>query len=888
MIKPARLLTAVALTSAMTWTLAVSASAAQPAVMSDGFIATSTPKADSEQSPTETVTIKRDGYGVPHVYAESNYDLFFGYGYVLGEDRLFQMEMARRAVLGTSAEVLGEEYVEIDKQTRQTFSPEAIQDQLDELPEDELDILQGYADGLNHYINRVSDSPDTLLPKQFHDHGFSPEEWSSYDVAMIWIGTMANRFSNGTNEVENLKILQDLMDEHGESKGQELFDQMLWEEDVNAPTTVPREDTKHPNDLPKPSSQASAASKLDLAPISSDLDDAGHDLMLAYGAAGSVGSIPEASNLWITGDEKTEGGGSILVNGPQFDWFNPSYVYGIGLHGAGFDVTGNTPFGYPAVLFGSNNDIAWGSTAGPLDVNDVYQEQLNPDDPQQYWYNDDWHDMEQREETIEVKDSDDIAHTVYSTVHGTVTSLDEEHDTAYSHKRSWAGEEVQSLMAWVGVAKAKSWEDYLAQAQDMAISINWYYSDNDGNIGYISPGRLPDRPASQDPRLPATGDGSMEWNGIRDFSENPQTYNPEQGYIANWNNQAGPEAVGDSGNWGAVDRVHEILAELEAQDTFSPDEAWGIIETTSFADLNIRYLRPSLEAASEAAALDSSAQEHVDLVLDWDGQSLDDDRDGVFDDPQPALMRAWLPLLIEEVFSDDLPEDVYHTYLDDIYPEPGGSARPASGVKLLYNALLGDNAGVEQNFDWFNGDDPQDVLLETYLAAVDELVDEHGDDPDEWEASSPSLEFAHQNFIGVDQADEDEILTTPVYQNRGTENNMIHLNGADASMCSAAPPGQSGFVSLDGGTNNHYQDQLDLYLDFECKAEHLTEDSVTTAAVSTLTIRPTGAVELSQNTAERSSSGLGYGLWFAIGAVVLIGIVVVTVVVRRRSSLGSE
>lgn len=89
MIMHARLLTAVAVASAIAWTMAVPASAAQPAAMPDSFIATSIPKGDGEQFPTETVTIKRDDYGVPHVYAESNYDLFFGYGYVLGEDRLF-------------------------------------------------------------------------------------------------------------------------------------------------------------------------------------------------------------------------------------------------------------------------------------------------------------------------------------------------------------------------------------------------------------------------------------------------------------------------------------------------------------------------------------------------------------------------------------------------------------------------------------------------------------------------------------------------------------------------------------------------------------------------------------------------------------------------------
>src|SRR5699024_551913 len=179
--KPARLLTAVAISSAMAWTLTVPASAAHAAASPAKIMAANTSEAAENYSPNDTVTIKRDDYGVPHVYADSHYDLFFGYGYVLGEDGLFQMEMARRAVLGTSAEVLGEEYIDIDKQARETFNPEAIHDQLDELSSDQLDILNGHADGLNHYIDQVNESPDTLLPKQSHDHDFSPKKWTSYD-----------------------------------------------------------------------------------------------------------------------------------------------------------------------------------------------------------------------------------------------------------------------------------------------------------------------------------------------------------------------------------------------------------------------------------------------------------------------------------------------------------------------------------------------------------------------------------------------------------------------------------------------------------------------------------------------------------------------------------
>src|SRR5699024_5986904 len=115
--------------SALMWVLVAPASASPLVPTASNQLAADDFESVEMQHPSAEVTIKRDDYGVPHVYADSNYDLFYGYGYVLGEDRLFQMEMARRAVLGTSAEVLGEDYLEIDKETRETFDPEAIQQQ---------------------------------------------------------------------------------------------------------------------------------------------------------------------------------------------------------------------------------------------------------------------------------------------------------------------------------------------------------------------------------------------------------------------------------------------------------------------------------------------------------------------------------------------------------------------------------------------------------------------------------------------------------------------------------------------------------------------------------------------------------------------------------------
>ncbi len=863
-------------------------------------------KSETVSAPVEeVVTIKRDEYGVPHVYAQSTRDLFFGYGYVVGEDRLFQMEMAKRSVLGTASEVAGPEALSNDRISRSNFDPSAIQKQIDALPQEQVDVLAGYADGINAKIDEVLAEKDSLLPKQFADYGFEPEHWSAYDVAMIWVGTMASRFSDSTPELANLQLREQLIDELGETKGAEMFDQLVWTEDPTAVTTVPREDDPYqdiPGEMPYDGTSSSAdaseaegalfeqppegsleetaedqsaagsdepsegsvegessedsvegknsedSAQDDLEEISQDLDDAAQVRMSQYGGGEWPDIVPEASNVWLVGADKTHNGESIFLNGPQFGNFNPSYVFGIGLHGAGYDVVGNSPFAYPAVLFGTNNDIVWGSTAGPLDVNDVYQVTLNPEDNSQYMYEGEWRDMDLREEVISIKGEEDVVERTFSTVHGVVTSFDEEHGVAYAKRRSWDGIELQTLMTWVESTKASNWEEFLESASDMGITNNWYYADNDGNIGYVSVGRLPDRPEGQDQRVPAVGDGSMEWDGFRPFSDNPKVYNPKQGYISNWNNQSA-EGFAAHNRWGPVHRVNEISARLQSQERFTSDEIWDINEETSFADLNIRYLRPYLIEALDELAEDDPLRADIEVLTDWDGQVRDDDRDGYYDGPQPVIMDAWLPRLTEAVLADALPDLIYEKYA-----RPAEASRSAPATQLIYNAFLGQEAGVEQSIDFLNGQEPLDIVRDTYTAAISEIRDEFGNNESNWEQKAVSThDFSPRNFMGVVQANEDEALSLPVAMNRGTQNHLVTLNGDNAEMCSVAPPGQNGFVDQSGATSAHYKDQLELYRDFECKTDHLDADQVDAHAVTEKILEPESSEEPTSSPTESPS-----------------------------------
>ena len=190
-------------------------------------------------SAASDVTILRDEWGIPQVYADDVYGLYAGFGYAVAEDRLFQMEMARRSVLGTVSEVLGAEHVAYDTQTRANFDPAKIRAQIEALPPENRDILRGYAAGYNKRLAEVMADKGRLLPREFTEFGFEPTPWTEFDIAMIYVGTMAGRFSHYSNELNNAKVLDALIGQHGEAQGRQIFDQIFWIEDPLAPTTVP-------------------------------------------------------------------------------------------------------------------------------------------------------------------------------------------------------------------------------------------------------------------------------------------------------------------------------------------------------------------------------------------------------------------------------------------------------------------------------------------------------------------------------------------------------------------------------------------------------------------------------------------------------------------------
>jgi penicillin amidase len=745
---------------------------------------------------SQQVRIVRDNFGVPHIYADDIYGLYYGYGHAVAQDRLYQMEMTGRSTQGMVAEVLGAEYLDYDKETRRRFDPASIRRQLAALAKNDLDVFAGFAAGMNAWIAKIDADPAARMPKQFIDNKFEPADWDAYDVAMIFIGTMANRYGDFNTELDNLKIYQSLVAQHGEAEAKKLFDLLNPRFTDNAPTTIPRSDWS----VPVPDNLAISQQAM-----------AAPDNYVAFAQPVTTGM----SNCYVIGKDKAEGASSILINGPQFGWFNPAYVYSVGLHGAGIDVVGNTPFAYPMIMFGHNKTIAWGSTWAAGDIVDIYAEQLNPDDPSQYRYKGEYRDLQHRVEVIQVSGGDSVNLDVYRSVHGPIIHEDSDAGVVYAKHRAWDGRELETLLAWLEATHAPDFESWRAQAVKSAINVNMYYADVHGNIGYFFGGHYPKRVEGHDNRLPVSGDGSMDWIArMPDNIANPQIQNPSSGFIANWNNKPGQGVMNPDFfffSWSEADRIDILNNALAGQETFTADDAWALLTTSSYADVHAAYLLPMIDDAIHEQN-DDRLKAANGILQYWDRQSLDADQDGYYDGAATAIFRTFVGVLLNDVLSDDM-GDVYGPFSSTGYPTletpTGAGTNIQSGMKAVIESLAGRG-----DYDLLNGDEASDVIEHSLSATLDILQAEQGSDITTYKLAVAGRPFSNVNFLGIPQAGADEVLLAPIEQNRGTENNMILMNENAIVGWEVTPPGQNAFVSPDGEKSAHYDDQLEMYYTF--------------------------------------------------------------------------
>lgn len=803
-----------------------------------------------DSDPTGTsVSIKRDSFGTPRIYADNTYSLFYGLGYAVAEDRLFQWEMIKRMARGTAAEVLGDSHVEADTEARTAFDSRELQSQIDALSSEDREILKGWVDGYNEHVDEVLADKDNLLSKQFVDMEIEPTPVSELDlIAAYFRGSLAN-FGDSNAEVLNLGLLDSLKQQHGDEAGEEIFDQLRWSNDPSAPTTVGDHENPDPEANADTATENTAgyehrqsgaeselftseqdtSSKVDTDSVASGIVDAVSPDVVSqlideesqrYGGTGPD-FYPTASNTWLLGPDRIVEDRAAFHIGPQFGNNSPTNAYGFGLHGAGYNALGSSHWGFPMVMWGANDDIGWGVTVGGGDQVDIFQLTLNPDNPMQYRHDDEWKDLETRVETIQVKDEEDVTVEILVSHYGEIDSVDEDNNTAYARARTWAGSEVDTLIAWSQMNTAQNWDEYLEYGERIGASLNWFYIDAEDNIGAAFLGDFVHRDSDFDFRLPLPGDGTADWLGPVPFEEQPSVFNPESGEIVNWNNKISRDwDNADHNYWGRAHHVDVIRNAVKEKPELTMEEFQQLNSQISLTDTNFVYFKPFLVDAVADLPESDLRKQAVNLLADWDGTFGPNEDETRYDTPAYTVFQEWLPRMVEATLQSDIPDEYLPQYSN---VSPG---RVTMGVIVTHNALLEDDAGVPQTYDFFNGTDKDDVISDTLQQTVDELTTEYGADLSDWLMPLTPHTFDTRALGSFDVNVPDQEKSLPINMHRGTSNHMVSFNDGELEYADVIAPGQSGHISPGGDLSPHYEDQMNIYGNFELKPGWLDESEI--------------------------------------------------------------
>jgi len=596
------------------------------------------------------VEIVRDSFGIPHIYASSEHDLFMAQGFVHAQDRFFQMDFWRHIGSGRLSEMFGDSQLESDKFLRTMGWAHIADEELASADEESRAALEAYSAGVNAYLAQRKGAAlsfeYTILG--LIARGYQPEPWTPVHT-LTWAKVMAYDLGgNMDTEIQRARWLKEFTPD-------QVAD-LLPEYPDDQPVIVPRPSTG--STFPAQSGTAFAAVSLpDLTPLAQRMADV-HALTRS-------GFDEIGSNNWVIGGSRTTTGKPILADDMHLGIQMPSIWYEVGLHckpsseGCRLNVTGYSFAGVPGVIVGHNDSIAWGVTNAGPDVQDLFLEKINPANPNQYEFNGEWVDMEIVEEVIQVAGGDPLTLAVRRTRHGPILSdvmedaakLDETSSldlpSPFAVSLRWTAlEPTHIVQAVILLNRASNWQEFRAALQNWDVPAqNFVYADVEGNIGYQMPGRIPIR-ASGDGAVPAPGwNGEGEWTSTIPFEELPFAFNPAQGYIATANNAI----VGSdypyliSREWDYGFRARRIVEMIEATPKLSIEDIQRI-----HGD-NLNAIAPILVPLLREIDLGAELTDRARLLDGWDFQNS-------MDSPQAALFNAFWNHLVLRTFRDDLPD----------------------------------------------------------------------------------------------------------------------------------------------------------------------------------------------------------------------------------------
>ncbi len=610
------------------------------------------------------VEVIRDRWGVPHIYAATTEDLFMAQGYVMAQDRLWQMEMWRRQREGRLAEILGPDAVERDRQARLLKYRGPMDDrEWTSYHPDGKRIFDAYAAGVNAYIDSHRDN----LPVEFTLTGIQPALWTAETVVL-----RSSTFGNATAE---LRLAQNVA-RLGVEQANQQDRPDPWNElavpdglDVSIMAGVTTSGRGGRGGRGRGGSQPELIEPYRTW-ISGGLKPAAPS---AYADTGAIPG-PPGSNNWVVSGRLSATGKPVVVNDPHREVTNPSLRYIVHLVAPGWNVIGAVEPPFVGVAIGHNDRLGWGLTIVGTDQEDVYVEAINPDTPNEVRWQNGWEPLRIVREEIRVKGAAPEIVDLKFSRHGPIFYEDLERHRAYALRSALLEPGTASYLAGLRLSQSRDCRTFLDDALYWkAPTENLICGDVDGNISWQASALTPNRDGGKwSGRLPVPGDGRYEWRGFR--TDLPREFNPERGFVATANHNIQPPGYSpplmfkrQTDGFERIDRVLQMIR---------PDQRYTLDD----------------HQRMQVDALSLRAQAELPLMRGWTASTAEIER-------ARALVAGWNAVLDR----DSAPAAIYAAWRNASSADERDAARPAADRKPLHEASLARaiaELAREQGDDW--------------------------------------------------------------------------------------------------------------------------------------------------------------------------------------------
>jgi penicillin amidase len=625
------------------------------------------------------VEIVRDQWGVPHIYAGNLHDLFFACGYAQAQDRLWQMDFNRRAATGTLAELVGEPALEIDRLVRRVGFHRAAARDWETATDEERATLQAFAAGVNAYIE------SGRLPLEFQVLRRKPRRWEPTDtlafgrflgwsLAGNWDSELVRSWTIGRFGAAVMAEFEPTYPEGG-------------------PVIVP------------PGAEAKGPRP-----------DVLRDFTQAEELIGLVGQA--MSNNWAVDGTKSATGKPLLASDPHLPLTMPSIWWEAHLDSPEIKAAGVGVPSLPGIFLGHNENIAWGMTAAMVDGDDLFVEEINPDNPSQYRYKDGWEQGEiVREEIIVRGRKEPVIEEVLVTRHGPVVSPAIEGEERDLSLRTVANEPARQTQAYLDLMAARDWNEFRSALSQWPFPpLNFGYADVEGNIGYQLAGLAPKR-ADGLGIVPMPGwTGEYDWTGFLPFEEHPHAFNPPTHWVASANNQIADD---DFPHFLAVNfadpyRQQRIIEMLGETDKHSADDFERMqVDQQSIPARELAPLMLQLEPRDEWC------RRALTFVKAWDYELSTES-------VAACVYEMFYVHLVRRALEEKLGGWSEYFLGRGVHP-----LRAHGGFFNLAHSWLMEK--MRERPDWFAGRTWHEVMEEALESAVSELREMLGDEVSRWQ-----------------------------------------------------------------------------------------------------------------------------------------------------------